>query len=73
MRATIILDDDVFDLVKRRAKARSMTMGKVLSELARRGAEEPVKTRKMNNGLVIFDLPEYADRVTTEHVKRLLG
>ena len=72
MRITITLDDDVFDLVKRHAKARSMAMGKVLSELARRGAEAPPKTRTVN-GLVVYDLPEDADKVTTEQIKRLLG
>jgi len=47
-----------------------MALGKALSELARRGAEAPVKTRKVN-GLVVFDLPEDTERVTTEHVKKL--
>jgi len=57
-------------MVKRYAEARSMALGKALSELARRGAEAPVKTRKVN-GLVVFDLPEDTERVTTEHVKKL--
>lgn len=70
MRTTVSLDDDVFDMVKRYAEARSMALGKALSELARRGAEAPVKTRKVN-GLVVFDLPEDTERVTTEHVKKL--
>jgi hypothetical protein len=70
MRTTISLDDDVFDMAKRYAEARSMALGKAISELARRGAEAPVKTRKVN-GLVVFDLPEDTERVTTEQVKRL--
>jgi hypothetical protein len=70
MRTTISLDDDVFDMAKRYAEARSIALGKALSELARRGAEAPVKTRKVN-GLVVFDLPEDTERVTTEQVKRL--
>ena len=45
-------------------------MGKAVSELVRRGAEAPVRTRKLN-GLVVFDLPEDAEEVTTEHVKKL--
>ena len=70
MRTTVSLDDDVFDMVKRYAQARSMALGKALSELARRGAEAPVKTRRVN-GLVVFDLPDDAEKVTSEHVKRL--
>ena len=45
-------------------------MGKALSELARRGAEAPPKT-KVVNGLVIFDLPEDSETVTSEQVKKL--
>ena len=70
MRTTISLDDDVFDMAKRYAEARSIALGKALSELARRGAEAPVRTRRVN-GLVVFDLPEDTERVTTEQVKRL--
>jgi hypothetical protein len=70
MRTTISLDDDVFDMAKRYAEARSIALGKALSELARRGAEAPVKTRKVN-GLVVFDLPDDTEKVTTEQVKRL--
>jgi hypothetical protein len=70
MRTTISLDDDVFEMVKRYAQARSMALGKALSELARRGADAPVKAHKVN-GLVVFDLPEDTEKVTSEQVKRL--
>jgi hypothetical protein len=70
MRTTVSLDDDVFDMAKRYAEARSIALGKALSELARRGAEAPLKTRKVN-GLTVVDLPEDAEKVTIEHVKRL--
>ena len=70
MRTTISLDDDVFDMAKRYAEARSIALGKALSELARRGAEAPVKSRNVN-GLVVFDVPEDTERVTTEQIKRL--
>jgi hypothetical protein len=69
-KTTVDLDDDVFDMVKRYAEARSMALGKALSELVRRGCEPPVKTRRVN-GLVVFDSPDDAERVTTEYVKRL--
>jgi len=70
MRTTISLDDDVFELVKHYAEAHSVAMGKALSELARRGATAPPKTRKVN-GLVIFDLPDESETVTSKQVKRL--
>jgi hypothetical protein len=70
MRTTISLDDDVFQVVKNYAEARSVGMGKALSELVRRGLEAPVKTR-MVNGLVVFDIPEGSGRVSAERVKEL--
>jgi len=70
MRTTVNLDDDVFELVKAYAETRSLTMGRAASELVRRGLRAPLKTRVVN-GLVLVDLPEDSDPVTTEDVKRL--
>ena len=70
MRTTLSLDDDVFQLVKTYAENRSVAMGKALSELVRRGLSAPPKTRVVN-GLVVFDVPQDSEPVTTELVKRL--
>lgn len=70
MRTTLSLDDDVFQLVKNYAETRSVAMGKALSELVRRGLSAPAKTRVVN-GLVVFDLPEDSEPVTSEQVKKL--
>ncbi len=70
MRTTLSLDDDVFLVVKTYAEIRSLAMGKAVSELVRRGLSAPVKTRAVN-GLVVFDVPEDSDPVTSELVKRL--
>ncbi|MGC9987371.1 MAG: hypothetical protein ABSC07_02200 [Terriglobales bacterium] len=70
MRTTLSLDEDVIQLVKSYAENRSMAMGKAVSELVRRGLSAPVKTRTVN-GLVVFDVPEDGDPVTSERVKRL--
>jgi hypothetical protein len=70
MRTTINLDDDVLQVVKRYAEARSLALGKAVSQLVRRGLDAPLKTRTVN-GLVIFDLPAGGPVVTTEQVKKL--
>ncbi len=70
MRTTLSLDDDVFQVVKTYAENRSLAMGKAVSELVRRGLSAPVKTRVVN-GLVVFDVLEGSERVTSELVKRL--
>jgi len=70
MRTTLNLDDDIAQVVKTYAENRSLAMGKALSELVRRGLSAPPKTRVVN-GLVVFDVPEDSEAVTSELVKRL--
>ena len=70
MRTTLSLDDDVFQVVKNYAENRSLAIGKAVSELVRRGLSAPVKTRVVN-GLVIFDVPEDSEAVTSKMVKQL--
>jgi hypothetical protein len=70
MRTTLRLDDDIVPAVKSYAESRSLAMGKAVSELVRRGLNAPVKTRVLN-GLVVFDLPEDTEPVTSALVKRL--
>jgi hypothetical protein len=70
MRTTLSLDDDVFQVVKSYAENRSLAIGKAVSELVRRGLSAPVKTRVVN-GLVVFDIPEDSQSVTSQLVKQL--
>lgn len=70
MRTTLSLDDDVFRVVKDYAENRSLALGKAVSELVRRGLSAPPKTRKVN-GLLVFDVPQDSEVVTSELVKRL--
>jgi len=70
MRTTLNLDDDAFELAKNYAKDRSITLGKALSELVRRGLAAPTRTRILN-GIVVFDVPQ-GERITCEKVKELL-
>ena len=70
MRITLSLDDDVFHLVKQYTQARSLAMGKAVSELVRRGVGAPPKTRRVN-GQVVVELPEDSPLVKSERVKEL--
>jgi hypothetical protein len=70
MRTTLALDDDVFQEVRQYAEARAIPLGRATSELIRRGLAQPFPTRSVN-GLLVFDLPASAPRVTTELVKQL--
>jgi hypothetical protein len=70
MRTTLSLDDDVFQIVKTYAENRSLAMGRAVSELLRRVLSAPPETRVVN-GLVVFDVPEDLETVTSKLVKRL--
>ena len=70
MRTTIVLDDDVFELVSRYAKLRGLSLGKTVSDLVRRGVNAPTPSQD-KNGLVVFKLPGDSPAVTTEEVRRI--
>jgi hypothetical protein len=71
MRTTLNIDDDILQILKSYAQARSVGLGKAASELVRRGLNAPVETR-MEHGFCVVVLPETATKITSEHVKRLL-
>jgi len=71
MRTTDNLDDDVVQMVRRYAQSRSLTLGKAVSKLVRKGLAGPVPTRTVN-GIQVFDLPPDSPRITTCRVKELL-
>jgi Arc/MetJ family transcription regulator len=70
MRTTINLDDDVLPAVKQYAERRSVSVGKALSELVRKGINASLATRVVN-GLHVVELPSDSPRVTTHHVRQL--
>jgi hypothetical protein len=70
VRTTITLDDDIFQLAARQAKLRGVSLGKTISDLARRGLSAPASARN-ERGLLVFQLPADSPKVTTEQVRRL--
>lgn len=53
-----------------RVRTTLSLIGKAVSELMRRGLSAPVKTRVVN-GLIVFDVPDGSEPVTSELVKQL--
>lgn len=70
-RTTLTIDEDVFELALRQAKARNQRIGQVVSELMRRGANVKIPIVK-KNGLNVFAPPSDFPRVTADDVKRTL-
>lgn len=71
MRTTFTLDDDAAELAQNYARARSLRLGKAVSELIRR-ASAPSPTLKKKGQAWVFELPPDAPRVTAAQVKALL-
>lgn len=70
MRTTINLDDDVAPTVKSYAESRSISVGKAVSELVRKGIHASLPTRVVN-GIHVIDLPADSPRVTARDVRVL--
>lgn len=72
MRTTLDIDDDVLQAAKEIAASRRSTMGKVISDLARRGLAPPREKVKVKNGVLLLGPRSPADpTVTVEFVNQL--
>jgi hypothetical protein len=70
MRTTLDIEDDVLFAAKEIARQRTMTVGQVLSDLARQSLtrKSPVSEK---NGLPLFPIQPNTGAVTLELVNRL--
>lgn len=71
MRTTLNLEDDALKIIRDYSETRSLALGQAASELVRRGASAPVRTRVVD-GFVVFDIPPGGPKISTERVKELL-
>ena len=69
MRTTLSIEPDVFAAARKLAEARSESLGKVVSDLMRRGleAQAPVKSR---SGFPVFTVSRVASPLTLADLKR---
>ena len=72
MRTTLDLDEDVLRVAKDLARANNQSVGRALSELARRGLRPSVDSRATEHGLPVLPRRRGAKPVTSEIVKELL-
>jgi hypothetical protein len=72
MRTTVDLDADILQAAKELAAARGTTMGRVLSDLARRGLDSP-RAKGVRNGVPLLPRrPPGSVRPTMKLVRELL-
>jgi hypothetical protein len=72
MRTTLTLDDDVQVEAMRRAELLGVSLGKAVSDLARRGLAVAPPLRE-SNGLTVFDPPPGSPAITARAVKDALS
>ena len=69
MRTTISIDDDLFEAAKALAVQRKVPIGKVISELMRRGLRTEMHTKAGKGGFPVFSVPSNARPITLATVK----
>lgn len=70
MRTTLTLEDDVFEAAQALARSSGKPLGKVMSELIRRGLR-PVQPR-IKDGLPVFQIPRDAPLIPGMRVSEIL-
>ena len=66
MRTTVMIDDDVLAVARALAARKGSSLGRALSELARRGFKGAATTE--HDGVPVFRIPEDARPITSEDV-----
>ena len=66
------IDDGVFDAVKAQAQASGRKLGKVLSQMVRRGLRASTEAAK-TNGLPVFKVPQDAPIIPSSRARDLLA
>lgn len=72
MRTTVTIDDDVLAIARALAQQNGVSLGRALSELARRG-QRAMAAAATNDGLPVFAVPRDAKSITSDDVYKALG
>ncbi|MCB0006716.1 MAG: CopG family transcriptional regulator [Anaerolineales bacterium] len=67
MRTTVNIDDDVLDAIRELARRKRLTMGQILSDLARQSLTRHIKA-DTRNGVPLFPAPPGGEPVALELV-----
>jgi hypothetical protein len=72
VRTTVDIDEDILRAAKDLAEERSQSLGRVLSELARKGLQPSTQPLDARNGVPLLPRKSGARPVTSQMVKDLL-
>ena len=70
MRTTLSIDDDALEAARKLAEARQQPLGRVVSDLIRRGLAARAEYRMPGDGFPVFGVAEDSPPITLGDVKR---
>ena len=70
MRTTLNIDDEILEAAKSIAGERNLSVGAVLSDLARRGVQPTDAVRRKRKGFPMFEVSQDGTVLTLDRVKR---
>ena len=71
MRTTVTIDDDVLTAAREVARSRGVSLGRVLSDLARRGLQGSLV--RVERGFPVLDVTETSPVISSEDVREALA
>ncbi|MDE0109505.1 MAG: hypothetical protein OXN96_16970 [Bryobacterales bacterium] len=72
MRTTLTIDDDILAIARALAQKHGVSLGRALSELARRG-QYATGAAVESDGLPVFAVPRDAKPITSDEAYKALG
>ena len=70
MRTTLNIDDEILEAAKSIARESNLSVGAVLSDLARRGLRPDTANLRRREGFPVFDVSRDGTVLTLDRVKR---
>ena len=70
MRTTVNIEDELLRVAKSLARARCVSLGRIISDLMRRGLEQPLSSTRRKQGFPVFAVSQRARPITLEDVKK---
>lgn len=73
MRTTVTLDQDVYEAAVHLSRTTGRRLGKVISELARKGLRNPAKVQKQGKSrFPVFDVPANAPIIPASRIQEAI-
>lgn len=72
MRTTVTLDQDVYEAAMHLSRSTGRRLGKIISELARRGLKQRAGIRRDKSRLPVFEVPPDAPVIPASRIQEVI-